>query len=81
MEKVREKLGSSEGLQGSTVRVWAAAGDSFGWQVQKGWALARLVEDEAKVVFLGDQPLIFQPGMPVTIQVRDWCWTDGEGWV
>ncbi|XP_045132663.1 CD109 antigen-like [Portunus trituberculatus] len=69
LEKVKEKLGGSTDLQGSTVRVWAAAGDSFGWQVQTGWALARLVEDEAKVVFLGDQPLIFHPGMPITVQV------------
>lgn len=71
LTKVTEMLGGSVDLRGSTIRVWAAAGDTFGWQVQTGWALARMVEDEAKVVFLGDQPLIFHPGMPVTVQVRE----------
>lgn len=69
LTNVTERLGGSANLRGATVRVWAAAGDSFGWQVQKGWALARLVEEEAKVAFLGDQPLIFHPGMPITVQV------------
>ncbi|KAK8743670.1 hypothetical protein OTU49_001200, partial [Cherax quadricarinatus] len=66
--KVREKLGSSD-LRGVSVRVWASVGDSFGWWVQEGWALARLVKEEVKIAFLGDQPLIFRPGMPVTVHV------------
>ncbi|XP_069194402.1 CD109 antigen isoform X2 [Procambarus clarkii] len=66
--KVREKLGSDD-LKDVSVRVWAAVGDSFGWWVQEGWALARLVQEEAKLTFLGDQPLIFRPGMPTTVHV------------
>nr|XP_045602144.1 CD109 antigen-like [Procambarus clarkii] len=66
--KVREKLGSDD-LKDVSVRVWAAVGDSFGWWVQEGWALARLVQEEAKLTFLGDQPLIFRPGMPTSVHV------------
>ncbi|KAG7158739.1 C-type lectin-like 8, partial [Homarus americanus] len=56
-------------LKGVSVRVWATVGDTFRWWVQEGWAIARLVKEEAKVTFLGDQPLIFRPGMPITIHV------------
>ncbi|XP_068231654.1 CD109 antigen-like [Palaemon carinicauda] len=56
-------------LSNTTVRVLAAVGDYFGWRVQEGWALARLVEEKAKVTFLGDQPFIFRPGMPATFHV------------
>lgn len=52
-----------------SVRVWAAVGDAFGWQIQEGWAMSRLVQEKAKVAFLGDQPFIFNPGMPGTIHV------------
>lgn len=52
-----------------SVRVWAAVGDAFGWQIQEGWAMSRLVQETAKVAFLGDQPFIFNPGMPGTIHV------------
>ncbi|XP_050702984.1 LOW QUALITY PROTEIN: CD109 antigen-like [Eriocheir sinensis] len=67
LSKVTERLGGN--IRGATVRVWAAVGDAFGWQVQTGWALARVVEEQVKVAFLGDQPLIFHPGMPVTVNV------------
>ena len=52
-----------------TVRVWAAVGDAFGWQVQHGWAMARMVTPQAKLSFLGDQPVIFRPDMPCTLHV------------
>ncbi|KAK8743475.1 hypothetical protein OTU49_001098 [Cherax quadricarinatus] len=66
--KVRQKLGSDD-LTGVSIRVLAAVGESFGWWVQEGWAVARMVKEEAKITFLGDQPLIFRPGMPITVHV------------
>lgn len=66
LSAVSGRLGGGD-LRGVSLRVWAAVGDSFGWRVQEGWALARVVEARAKVTFLGDQPLVFRPGMPVTV--------------
>ncbi|KAB7501149.1 Antigen, partial [Armadillidium nasatum] len=56
-------------LKDIIVRVYASVGDSFGWRIQHGWALARIVQEEAKVSFLGDQPLFFKPGMPLSVHV------------
>ena len=52
-----------------SLRVMTQVGDAFGWRVQEGWALVRVVQEEAALRFLGDQPLFFRPGMPITIHV------------
>ncbi|KAF2360648.1 Alpha-macroglobulin receptor-binding [Trinorchestia longiramus] len=50
-----------------SLRVVADVGDVYGWRIIRGWAIARVVHDTAIVKILGDQPLIFRPGMPITI--------------
>ncbi|KAK4320554.1 hypothetical protein Pmani_008591 [Petrolisthes manimaculis] len=73
MDAVQQQLsnlpGSEDRLRqrGVTVRVLAVVGDALGWQIQQGWAMARVVQARAKVAFLGDQPLIFRPAMPITV--------------
>ncbi|XP_047740620.1 CD109 antigen [Hyalella azteca] len=50
-----------------SLRVVADVGDVFGWRIIRGWAIARVVHDEAMLQILGDQPLVFRPGMPITV--------------
>ncbi|KAB7495813.1 Antigen, partial [Armadillidium nasatum] len=59
----------SSNLANVIVRVYAEIGDYFNHQIQKGFALARIVEEKASITFLGDQPIFFKPGMPIYVHV------------
>ena len=56
-------------LENLIIRIYATIQEGFTRITKSGWALARIVKDRAKLEFLGDQPLIFRPGMPVTVHV------------
>ena len=54
-------------LDDLVVRVLVSIKEFFTGIEKEGWALARIIRPRAKIEFLGDQPLIFRPGMPVTV--------------
>ncbi|CAL4077776.1 unnamed protein product, partial [Meganyctiphanes norvegica] len=52
-----------------TVRVLAEVTEFSGFWKQQGWANTRVIAKAAKLSFLGDEPLIFHPGMPISVHV------------
>lgn len=68
LESVLSPYAPEEGKDLS-LRVMAVVGDAFGWRMISGWALIRVVQERASLQILGDQPLVFRPGMPITLHV------------
>ena len=56
-------------LENVIVRIYVKIKEGFSFKVNYGWALAKIVKDRVKLQFLGDQPVIFNPGMPITVHV------------
>lgn len=57
-------------LEGMEVLISATVGDRFLDEVVEGHSLARVYNNSIKVLFLGDSPQVFKPGMPIMVYVR-----------
>ncbi|KAJ8949269.1 hypothetical protein NQ318_022783 [Aromia moschata] len=66
---IRDLLSNIPTLEGMEVVVTATVGESFLDEIIEGYSVARIVNSNIKLKFLGDSPQIFKPGMPVTAYI------------
>ncbi len=67
MDEVRKVMGKTDGIQ---VRIEAWMTEYFYNETQSAFAETRIISKKVGVAFLGPQPMVFKPGMPLEGQLR-----------
>lgn len=66
LDEIREAMGTTEGIQ---IRIDADMREYFYNGTQHAFAESRIITKKLGIIFVGPQPMVFKPGMPLEGQV------------